>query len=71
MDGVLTDISGLMTDRFYIYLTGYNKNAVVCCFKLGASIENTIPKQLLKFFLEEVLMKILILQITLFSLELI
>lgn len=50
MDGVLTDISGLMTDRFYTYLTGYNKDAVVCCFKLGASIENTIPKQLLKFF---------------------
>jgi hypothetical protein len=70
MDGVLTDISGLMTDRFYTYLTGYNKDTVVCCFKLGASIENTIPKQLLKF-LEEVLMKILILQITLFSLELI
>lgn len=39
-----------MTDRFYTYLTGYNKDAVVCCFKLGASIENTIPKQLLKFF---------------------
>ena len=50
MDGVLTDISGLMTDRFYTYLTGYNKDAVVCCFKLGASIENTRPKQLLKFF---------------------
>lgn len=50
MDGVLTDISGLMTDRFYTYLTGYNKDAVVCCFKLGASIENTIPKQLFKVF---------------------
>lgn len=51
MDGVLTDISGLMTiGFFYTYLTGYNKDAVVCCFKLGASIENTIPKQLLKFF---------------------
>lgn len=49
MDGVLTDISGLMTDRFYIYLIERNRNAAVCCFRLGASIKNTIPKQLLEF----------------------
>lgn len=49
MDGVLTDISGLMIDRFYIYLIERNRNVAVCCFRLGASIKNTIPKQLLEF----------------------
>lgn len=52
MDGVLTDISGIITNNFYIY-SGirkiYSEETIYCCFRLREHIKATLPKELLDF----------------------
>lgn len=53
MDGVLTDISGIITNNFYIY-SGirkiYSEETIYCCFRLREHIKATLPKELLDFW---------------------
>jgi hypothetical protein len=47
MDGVLTDTSGITTNKFYVYTDERNPRYSICCFRLGSLVKLSLPNELL------------------------
>lgn len=50
MDGVLTDTSGITTNKFYVYTDERNPRYSICCFRLGSQVKLSLPNELLNLF---------------------
>lgn len=50
MDGVLTDTSGITTNKFYVYTDERNPRYSICCFRLGSQVKLSLPSELLNLF---------------------
>lgn len=50
MDGVLTDTSGITTNKFYVYTDERNPRYSICCFRLGSLVKLSLPNELLNLF---------------------
>lgn len=46
MDGVLTDTSGITTNKFYVYTDERNPRYSICCFRLGSQVKLSLPNEL-------------------------
>ena len=50
MDGVLTDTSGITTNKFYVYTDERSPRYSICCFRLGSQVKLSLPNELLNLF---------------------
>lgn len=50
MNGVLTDTSGITTNKFYVYTDERNPRYSICCFRLGSQVKLSLPNELLNLF---------------------